>query len=89
MAKKPGLDVKGAQGGLSELKSRLLFVLGAIIVFRAGSYVPIPGIEAAVLAELFQQHPGSLLNQYQLAILLLYHYQQLLSRFCWFYSGIQ
>ena len=53
MAKKPGLDVK-AQGGLSELKSRLLFVLGAIIVFLAFSYVLIPVIDAAVLAELFQ-----------------------------------
>ena len=61
MAKKPGLDVKGAQGGLSELKSRLLFVLGAIIVFRAGSYVPIPGIDAAVLAELFQQQKGTII----------------------------
>ena len=55
MAKKPGLVTRGSQGGLSELKSRLLFVLGAIIVFRAGAYVPIPGIDATVLGQLFQQ----------------------------------
>jgi len=66
MAKKPGLDVKGAQGGLSELKSRLLFVLGAIIVFRAGSYVPIPGIDAAVLAELFQQQKGTIIELFNM-----------------------
>lgn len=65
MAKKPGLDVK-AQGGLSELKSRLLFVLGAIIVFRAGSYVPIPGIDAAVLAELFQQQKGTIIEMFNM-----------------------
>jgi preprotein translocase subunit SecY len=51
---KPGLD-SGAKSGLSELKARLLFVLGAIVVFRLGSYVPIPGIDAAVLAQLFEQ----------------------------------
>ena len=34
---KPGLD-SGAKSGLSELKARLLFVLGAIVVFRLGSY---------------------------------------------------
>ncbi len=66
MAKKPGLDVKGSQGGLSELKSRLLFVLGAIIVFRAGSYVPIPGIDAAVLAELFQQQKGTIIELFNM-----------------------
>ncbi len=66
MAKKPGLDVKGAQGGLSELKSRLLFVLGALIVFRAGSYVPIPGIDAAVLAELFQQQKGTIIELFNM-----------------------
>ena len=60
MAKKPGFEAKNSQGGLGELKSRLLFVLGAIIVFRAGSYVPIPGIDANVLAELFQQQKGTI-----------------------------
>ena len=49
MAKKPGLDPKAMQGAkLGELKTRLLFVLGAILVFRMGSFVPIPGIDAAV-----------------------------------------
>ncbi len=66
MAKKPGSDVKGSQGGLSELKSRLLFVLGAMVVFRAGSYVPIPGIDAAVLAELFQQQKGTIIELFNM-----------------------
>jgi len=63
---KPGKDVKGAQGGLSELKARLLFVLGAIIVFRAGSFVPIPGVNAEVLAELFAQQQGTIMSMFNM-----------------------
>ncbi|MGI2068324.1 preprotein translocase subunit SecY [Shewanella sp. MF08487] len=63
---KPGLDSKSAKGGFSELKARLLFVIGAIIVFRAGSFVPIPGIDAAVLAELFAQQSGTILGMFNM-----------------------
>jgi preprotein translocase subunit SecY len=67
MAKKPGLDPKAVQGNnLSELKTRLLFVLGAILVFRAGSFVPIPGIDAAVLADLFQQQKGTIIEMFNM-----------------------
>jgi len=67
MAKKPGLDPKAVQGSnLSELKTRLLFVLGAILVFRAGSFVPIPGIDAAVLADLFQQQKGTIIEMFNM-----------------------
>lgn len=62
---KPGLD-SGAKGGLSELKSRLLFVLGAIIVFRLGSYVPIPGIDANVLSQLFEQQKGTIVEMFNM-----------------------
>lgn len=61
---KPGHD--SAKGGLSELKSRLLFVFGAIIVFRFGSYVPIPGIDPAVLAELFEQQKGTIVEMFNM-----------------------
>ncbi|MDO6621123.1 MULTISPECIES: preprotein translocase subunit SecY [unclassified Shewanella] len=63
---KPGLDLKSAKGGLSELKTRLLFVIGAIIVFRAGSFVPIPGIDAAVLADLFAQQKDTILGMFNM-----------------------
>ncbi len=63
---KPGKDVQGKQGGLSELKARLWFVLGAIIVFRAGSFVPIPGVDAAVLAQLFEQQKGTILSMFNM-----------------------
>ncbi len=39
MAKQPGLDFQSAKGGFGELKRRLLFVIGALIVFRIGSFI--------------------------------------------------
>ncbi|WP_297483993.1 preprotein translocase subunit SecY [uncultured Photobacterium sp.] len=66
MAKQPGQDFRSGQGGLAELKSRLLFVLGAILIFRAGSFVPIPGIDAAVLASLFEQQKGTIIEMFNM-----------------------
>ena len=43
-------------GGLakaSELKSRLLFTVGALIIYRLGTYLPIPGIDPGALADIF------------------------------------
>ncbi|MDD1784373.1 preprotein translocase subunit SecY [Enterovibrio sp. ZSDZ35] len=66
MAKQPGQNLKSAKGGLAELKSRLLFVVGALLVFRAGSFVPIPGIDAAVLADLFEQQQGTIIELFNM-----------------------
>ncbi|MBC3767583.1 preprotein translocase subunit SecY [Neptunicella marina] len=63
---KPGLDSSSAKGGLTELKQRLLFVLGAIIVLRLGSFVPLPGIDAAVLAQLFEQQKGTIVEMFNM-----------------------
>src|ERR1700732_4774874 len=41
------------QGGLNELKRRIFFLIGALLVYRIGSHVPIPGLDPARLAELF------------------------------------
>ena len=60
----PGMDK--AQGGLTELKQRLWFVFGALIVFRLGSFVPIPGIDAAVLAQLFEQQKGTIVEMFNM-----------------------
>jgi len=66
---KPGLaSQKGSSGagGLSELKQRLWFVFGALIVFRLGSFVPIPGIDAAVLAQFFEQQKGTIVEMFNM-----------------------
>ena len=51
---------------LSELKQRLLFVVGAIIVFRIGTFIPVPGVDPLVLATLFDQQKGSILGVFNL-----------------------
>ncbi len=66
MAKQPGQQFSTAKGGLSELKSRLLFLMGALLVFRAGSFVPIPGIDAAVLSSLFEQQQGTIIELFNM-----------------------
>ncbi|CAM5188300.1 preprotein translocase subunit SecY [Alishewanella longhuensis] len=63
---KPGSDSRAAKGGFSKLKTRLLFVLLAIIVFRLGSFVPIPGIDATVLAQLFEQQRGTIVEMFNM-----------------------
>ena len=45
----------GKFGHLTEIKQRLLFLLGALIVYRIGTFVPVPGVNPAALAALFQQ----------------------------------
>lgn len=61
----PGMDNKGA-GGLSELKQRLWFVFVALVVLRLGSFVPIPGIDAAVLAQFFEQQKGTIVEMFNM-----------------------
>ena len=53
-------------GRLSELKRRLLFVLGALIVFRIGAHIPVPGIDPVALAALFEQQRGTIVDMFNM-----------------------
>ncbi len=53
-------------GKLTELKNRLLFVLGALLVFRLGTYIPVPGINPDALAALFDQQRDSILGMFNM-----------------------
>src|SRR5208337_289209 len=46
----------------ADLKKRLLFLLGALVVYRIGTHIPVPGINASVLDELFRQNQGGILG---------------------------
>jgi preprotein translocase subunit SecY len=48
----------GTLGKATELKKRIWFTLGALIVFRLGTYIPVPGVDASVLNDMMQQHGG-------------------------------
>ncbi|MCR9276344.1 MAG: preprotein translocase subunit SecY [Pseudomonadaceae bacterium] len=55
-------QLAGAQAGLSELRSRLLFVFIALLIYRVGTHIPIPGINPEALQNLFNQNQGGILD---------------------------
>ena len=60
-----GLNL-GAFGRATELKKRIWFTLGALIVFRIGTYIPVPGVDATVMTQLLAQHSGGILGQFDM-----------------------
>ncbi len=64
MAKKGTTPTK--QSGLTELWSRLWFVLIAIVVYRIGAHIPVPGINPDRLAALFDQNQGTILSLFNM-----------------------
>jgi preprotein translocase subunit SecY len=50
----------------SELKSRIWFTLGALVVYRLGTYIPIPGIDPAILQDLFSRNAGGILGMFDM-----------------------
>jgi len=52
--------------GMSDLWKRLRFVFMAIIVYRIGSHIPIPGIDPDRLAQLFEQNQGTILDMFNM-----------------------
>jgi preprotein translocase subunit SecY len=62
----PGTPAAGGLGGLTELKQRILFVIGALIIFRMGAHIPVPGINAEALAALFAQTKGSIVDVFNM-----------------------
>ncbi len=56
----------GNPGRFGDLKRRLLFLLGALIVYRLGAHIPVPGIDPSRLSELFQGQAGGILGVFNL-----------------------
>jgi preprotein translocase subunit SecY len=56
----------GKSGKYGDLKRRLLFLLGALIVYRIGSHIPVPGIDPAALAEFFNRNQGGILGMFNM-----------------------
>jgi preprotein translocase subunit SecY len=53
-------------GKLTELKQRLLFLLGALLVFRIGTHIPVPGIDPVALAKLFDSQRGTIIDMFNM-----------------------
>ncbi len=56
----------GVQAGLGELRSRLLFVFLALLIYRIGTHIPVPGINPDRLAQLFGQNQGGILDLFNM-----------------------
>ncbi|GIX31553.1 MAG: protein translocase subunit SecY [Porticoccaceae bacterium] len=63
---KPGALPAGGTKGMGELLARLRFLLLAIVVYRLGTHIPIPGIDPDKLARLFSQNQGTILGLFNM-----------------------
>ena len=53
-------------GRYGDLKKRLFFLLGALLVFRVGAHIPVPGIDPNVLADLFKSQQGGIIGMFNM-----------------------
>ncbi|MEN1942202.1 preprotein translocase subunit SecY [Luteimonas sp. MJ246] len=59
----------GGMGGLgkfTELRQRLLFVVGALIVYRIGCYIPVPGVNPDAMLRLMEQQEGTIVDMFNM-----------------------
>lgn len=56
----------GTLGKATELKKRIWFTLAALVVYRIGTYIPVPGIDPVILDDIFQQNAGGILSMFDM-----------------------
>jgi preprotein translocase subunit SecY len=56
----------GAFAKATELKKRIWFTLGALVVYRLGTYIPLPGIDPGILAQIMKSNSGGILDMFDM-----------------------
>src|SRR5919106_4917963 len=56
----------GALSKATELKKRIWFTLGALVVYRLGTYIPMPGVDPVILEEVFRAQQGGILGMFDM-----------------------
>ena len=56
----------GTLAKATELRKRIWFTLAALIVYRFGTYIPVPGVDAAVMGEMLTRHGGGILGMFNM-----------------------
>ena len=51
-------------GSMSDLQKRILFTIGALIVYRIGSFIPLPGVNASAVLHLFSGEGSGMMGMY-------------------------
>lgn len=59
-------NMLGAGSKLGDLKRRLLFLLAALVVYRVGAHIPVPGIDPTALEQLFRNQQGGILGMFNM-----------------------
>ncbi|MDA9109528.1 preprotein translocase subunit SecY [Woeseiaceae bacterium] len=60
------MNAEKTAGNSGELRKRFAFLAGALIIFRAGTFIPVPGVDPAALASFFDQQAGNMLALFNL-----------------------
>lgn len=63
---KPNLAASTSQTGITELKQRLFFLITAILIFRLGAHIPVPGLDPNRLASLFNEQRNGILGVFDM-----------------------
>ena len=56
----------GALSRATELKTRIWFTLGALVIYRLGTYIPAPGIDPVDMAQIFEQQASGILGMFNM-----------------------
>ena len=56
----------GSLSKATELKKRIWFTLAALLVYRFGTYIPVPGVDASVMGEMLSQRGGGILGMFDM-----------------------
>lgn len=59
-------DMIGGLGRLKELRQRLLFLAGALVIFRLGTFIPVPGVNPLALLQFMEQQQGTILDVFNM-----------------------
>ncbi len=59
-------SVLGAAGRFTEVRQRLFFLVGALVVYRVGTFIPVPGIDPLALGQFFEQQAGTILSMFNM-----------------------
>ena len=62
----PQANMLAGLGKLTELKQRILFVIGALVVYRLGAFIPVPGVNSEQMTRLIERQGGGLIDMFNM-----------------------
>ncbi|CAL4325625.1 Preprotein translocase subunit SecY [Buchnera aphidicola (Protaphis terricola)] len=66
MISKLGINFKNSKNSIIELKNRIIFLIIALVIFRIGSFIPIPGIDTTILSKILNNQKGTIFEMFNM-----------------------